>query len=96
MLLLVRILLQVLRWEEHVGERLLDAGLDHSGDGLELGRPERGGCYLPAAYYLVEHVAVEVERTALLHRVREDLLDGTKHTRGLIAGAMRTPEALAP
>ena len=69
MLLLVRILLQVLRWEEHVGQRLFDAPLDHSGGGLELGRLERGGCYLPAAYHLVEHVAVEVERAALLHRV---------------------------
>lgn len=67
--LLVRILLQVLGREEHVGQRLFDAPLDHSGGGLELGRLERGGCFLPAAYHLVEHVAVEVERAALLHRV---------------------------
>ncbi|QUC03800.1 hypothetical protein [Atopobium sp. oral taxon 416] len=94
--LLVQILLQVLRWEEHAGQRLFDAGLDQPGSGLELGRLERGGCFLPAAYHLVEHVAVEVERAALLHRVWEDLLDGAEHTRGLVAGAMRTPEALAP
>ncbi|RRF99365.1 MAG: hypothetical protein DUD39_04590 [Coriobacteriaceae bacterium] len=67
--LLVQILLQVLGREEHAGQRLLDAGLDHPSGGLELGRLERGGCFLPAAYHLVEHVAVEVERAALLHRV---------------------------
>ncbi|RRF97673.1 MAG: hypothetical protein DUD39_13710 [Coriobacteriaceae bacterium] len=46
--------------------------------------------------FAIERVAVEVERAALLHRVWEDLLDGAEHTRGLVAGAMRTPEALAP
>ena len=93
--LFVRILLHVLRRQERTGKRLLDALSSKTTSQAfaryfaqlfcAWDRSEQGRNGLAAGPgQLVEQVAVEVERAALLHRVQEHLPYCPQHACGLV------------